>query len=144
MKRPAANKRPKGKRGESALIDRLSAKLPKPSGQARARVRAWLAGLRPKSTAASLVSLVRRHPAAAQILGGIAEAAPYLWDAIATDPARLRNLLGADPDRTFDALIGKIKVTAAAARPQAALMRTQREAKLEATLLLVPSHIALR
>src|SRR5262245_8551972 len=141
MKRPAANKRPKGKRGESALIDRLSAKLPKPSRQATARVRAWLAGLRPKSTAASLVSLVRRHPAAAQILGGIAEAAPYLWDAIATDPARLRNLLGADPDRTFDALIGKIKVTAAAARSQAALMRILREAKLEAALFIALTDI---
>src|SRR5262249_60003533 len=104
MKRPAANKRPKGKRGESALIDGLRARLPKPSRQEAARVRAWLAGLRPKSTAASLVSLVRRHPAAAQILGGIAEAAPYLWAAIATGPARLRNLVGPHPSRTFPPL----------------------------------------
>src|SRR6516225_2864504 len=141
MKRPPANKRPKGKRGESALIDRLGGKLPKPSRQATARVRAWLAALRPKSTAAALASLVRRHPAAAQILGGIAEAAPYLWDAIANDPAQLRNLLGADPDRTFDALIGKTKVAAAAARSQAALMRILREAKLEAALFIALTDI---
>ena len=141
MKRPAANKRPKEKRGESALIDRLGGKVPKPSRQATARVRAWLAALRPKSTAAALASLVRRHPAAAQILGGIAGTAPYLWDAIANDPAQLRNLLGADPDRTFDALIGKIKVAAAAARSQAALMRILREAKLKAALFIALTDI---
>ena len=141
MKRPAANKRPKEKRGESALIDRLGGKLPKPSRQATARVRAWLAALRPKSTAAALASLVRRHPAAAQILGGIAGTAPYLWDAIANDPAQLLNLLGADPDRTFDALIGKIKVAAAAARSQAALMRILREAKLKAALFIALTDI---
>jgi glutamate-ammonia-ligase adenylyltransferase len=97
--------------------------------------------MRPKSTAASLASLIRRRPAALQILGGVAEAAPYLWDAIAADPARLRNLLGADPDRTFDALIEKIKVAAAAVRSQATLMRILREAKLEAALLIALADI---
>ena len=38
------------------------------------------------------------HPPLAKLLGGIAEAAPYLWDLVRADPARFVRLLDSDPD----------------------------------------------
>src|SRR5947209_1897341 len=105
MRRPAAIKRPKRKRNDAALVHRLGAALPRPSAQAAARVAAWLASVRPKSAGKSLTALVRRCPAAARLLGGIAEAAPYLWDAIDADAARLARLLLADPNRALAAVL---------------------------------------
>src|SRR6516164_958156 len=61
MKRPPANKRPKGKRGESALIDRLGGKLPKPSRQATARVGAWLAAPPPRRWRRLFADIQLRH-----------------------------------------------------------------------------------
>jgi len=38
----------------------------------------WLASLKAKTTAKALKTLAHTHPALAKLLGGIAEAAPYL------------------------------------------------------------------
>jgi glutamate-ammonia-ligase adenylyltransferase len=166
MTRPAANERPKAKRGEAALIDRLGGALPTPSRSANARVAAWLSGLLAKSRANSaklkssklkptkvkssrrksstfkpLPTLIREHPSATQVLGGIAEAAPYLWDAVTADPGRLTRLLGADPDRTLATLIEQTRVAAASARSQAELMRILRKTKLDVALLIALADI---
>src|SRR6266568_4141855 len=142
MRRLAAIKRPKRKRDDAALVHRLGAALPRPSAQAAARVAAWLASVRPKSAGKSLMMLIRRDPAAAQLLGGIAEAAPYLWDAIDADPARLTRLLLADPNRTLAALLEKTHIAGASARSQAELMRILRDMKAEAALLIALADIA--
>ncbi len=141
MRRPAAIKRPKQKHDDAALVHRLGAALPRPSAQAAARAAAWLASVRPKSVGKSLTTLIRRDPAAARLLGGIAEAAPYLWDAIDADPARLARLLLADPNRTLAALLGKTRTAAASARSQPELMRLLRDMKGEAVLLIALTDI---
>src|SRR5947208_15190122 len=141
MRRPAAIKRPKRKRDDAALVHRLGAALPRPSAQAAAHVASWLASVRPKSAGKSLTTLIRRAPAAARLLGGIAEAAPYLWDAIDVNPARLTRLLLADPNLALAALLEKTHAAAASARSQAELMRILRDMKTEAALLIALADI---
>ena len=141
MRRLAAIKRPKRKRDDAALVHRLGAALPRPSARAAARVAAWLAGVRPKSAGKSLMMLIRRDPPAARLLGGIADAAPYLWDAIDADPARLTRLLLADPNRALAALLGKTRTAAASARSQPELMQILRGLKAEAALLIALTDI---
>ena len=97
--------------------------------------------MRPKSAGKSLTTLIRRDPAAARLLGGIAEAAPYLWDAIDVNPARLTRLLLADPNLALAALLEKTHAAAASARSQAELMRILRDMKTEAALLIALADI---
>jgi [glutamine synthetase] adenylyltransferase / [glutamine synthetase]-adenylyl-L-tyrosine phosphorylase len=167
MKRPAATKRPKQKNGAASLIHRLGGTLPRPSADALARVTAWLAGARPKSTtttkscakqrakprakprakshlkslANSLTVLTRGHPAAARMAAGIAEAAPYLWNAIEADPVRLARLLVTDPEGALAQLIEKTQRAAATVRSQPELMRLLRAAKSESALTIALTDI---
>jgi len=141
MKRRAAAKRPRQTRNQAGLAHRFGAMLPKPTAEASARVAAWLASVRPKSGSKALTTLIRRNPALARVLGGIAEAAPYLWNAIEAKPARLLRLLGADPAHSLAALVQKTKVAAAGARSQLELMRILREFKLETALLIALADI---
>jgi len=140
MKRRAATKRPKQTRNGAGLVHRFGITLPQPTAEATARVTAWLADIRPKSVGKSLTTLMR-SPSLTRVLGGIAEAAPYLWNAIEAKPARLLSLLGADPDHTLAALIQKTKVAAAGARSQPELMRILRKFKLDAALLVALADI---
>jgi [glutamine synthetase] adenylyltransferase / [glutamine synthetase]-adenylyl-L-tyrosine phosphorylase len=141
MKRRPARKRRKQTGSPAGLVHRFGATLPQPTPQACARVMAWLAALRPKSVGKSLTALVHQNPALAHVLGGIAEAAPYLWNAIEAEPARLLRLLAIDPSLTLAALIERTQAAAAAARSQLELMRLLREMKLEATLLIALADI---
>src|SRR6516164_10142639 len=141
MKRRAAAKRSRQTHNRAALVHRFGATLPKPAAEASARLAAWLADLRPKSVSKALTTSLRRNPALARVLGGIAEAAPYLWNAIEEKPARLLRLLDADPAHSLAALIQKIKVAAAGAHSQAELMGILREFKLEAALLIALADI---
>jgi len=141
MKRRAAAKRPRQTRNQAGLVHRFGAMLPKPTAEASARVAAWLADVRPKPVGKALALLMRRKPALARVLGGIAEAAPYLWNAIEAKPARLLRLLDADPADSLAALVQETKVAAAGARSQLELMRILRELKLEAALLIALADI---
>jgi [glutamine synthetase] adenylyltransferase / [glutamine synthetase]-adenylyl-L-tyrosine phosphorylase len=76
-----------------------------------------------------------------RVLGGIAEAAPFLWNAIEAEPARLLRLLATDPSLTLAALIEKTQTAAAAARSQLELMRLLRDMKVEAALLVALADI---
>jgi len=71
--------------------------LPQPGAESSARIATWLVEIRPKSVGKSLAQLMRRNPALTRVVAGIADAAPYLWAAIAAKPSRLLRLLGADP-----------------------------------------------
>jgi len=141
MKRRAAPKRPKQPGNRAGLVHRFGARLPKPTAEASTRLAAWLAELRPKSVGKSLTLLTRRNPPLARVLAGIADAAPFLWNAIAAKPERLLRLLGADPGQSLAALIKKTKAAAAGERSQLELMRILRELKLEAALLIALTDI---
>jgi [glutamine synthetase] adenylyltransferase / [glutamine synthetase]-adenylyl-L-tyrosine phosphorylase len=136
MKRAAAKKRPKRTGNDKAFIGRLGGALPEPSAQAAARVAGWLPRVKPKSAGNDIKALLRRHPPLAQILGGVAEAAPYLWDQIEADPAQFVRLLGSDPDRALASLLAKMQSDAATAPSQDDLMRVLRESKTHAALLI--------
>jgi glutamate-ammonia-ligase adenylyltransferase len=136
MKRAAAKKRPKQSRGDRAFIGRLGGALPEPSGQAMARLAAWLPRVKPKTAANEIKALMQRYPAMGQILGGIAEAAPYLWDQFEADAGGFVSLLGRDPDRTLPAIMATMQSHGAAAPSQDDLMRILRESKAQAALLI--------
>jgi [glutamine synthetase] adenylyltransferase / [glutamine synthetase]-adenylyl-L-tyrosine phosphorylase len=141
MKRRAGTKRPRQTRDQAGLIYRFGATLPNPTAEAGARVMAWLAELRPRSVGRSLANLTHGNPSLARVLGGIAEAAPYLWNVIGAKPARLLRLVGADPAQSLTALIRKTKAAAAGTRSQPELMRILREMKLEAALVIALADI---
>jgi glutamate-ammonia-ligase adenylyltransferase len=144
MRRPACANRPKQQRqktDDGALIRRLSGALPQPTAQAAARVTGYLAGLKATAAGRTLKSFIRAHPPLANLLGGIAEAAPYLWDLVEGDPARLVRLLGGNPDPVLAALLAGTKNAAAGAPAKADVQRILRSMKAEAALLIALADI---
>jgi [glutamine synthetase] adenylyltransferase / [glutamine synthetase]-adenylyl-L-tyrosine phosphorylase len=141
MKRAAAKKRSRQTRGDTALIERLGGALPQPSAQGAARVATWLPNVKPKSAGNEIKTLIRRHPAAGQVLGGVAEAAPYIWDSIQADPAGFVRLLLRDPDGELMALLAKMQSDAAAAQSQADLMGILRDIKSRAAHLIALADV---
>jgi glutamate-ammonia-ligase adenylyltransferase len=141
MTRPAAGApTPTQERGEAALLRRLGGPLPVASPQSAARVAAWLEGAESRS-AATLTALLREYPPLAQMLDGIAEAAPYLFDLIQSEPARFLRLLDSAPDDALASLVERTRQGAAAATSQADLMRILRRMKAEAALLIALADI---
>ena len=103
---------------------------------AQARVAAWLADLADQPAAAALAQLAADHPAVPGLLAGFCESAPYLWDLVRAEPARLVALLQSDPDRRFeDILVGAAR-SADATRDEAGIMALLRRLKQEAALLI--------
>jgi glutamate-ammonia-ligase adenylyltransferase len=141
MRRPAAGKRPKEKRDQSTLIWRFAGQLPTPSAQSSAQVLAWLAAFKAKAAGKAIATRIRQHPPLMQILGGIAEAAPYLWDLVQADPGRFVRLLEAAPDDALAALLAATQSAAATARSAEDVMRILRRMKAEAALLIALADI---
>jgi [glutamine synthetase] adenylyltransferase / [glutamine synthetase]-adenylyl-L-tyrosine phosphorylase len=153
MKRPASGgrrrKSPKLTLDEAALIGRLNADhfpnrgigLPQVAPQPSARVSAWLVSIAASAAGKSLGALVEDNTVLSRLLGGIAETAPYLWDLVCADAARLLRLLRHDPDERMDALLAKARRGGVSARTTGALMRTLRQAKAEAALLIALADI---
>ena len=75
------------------------------------------------------------------MLGGVAAEAPYLWDLIRADPARLVSFLTHDPEEELARLLAKARTDAAAARNSAAVMRSLRQMKAGAALLIALADI---
>ena len=152
MKRPGAKKRPSQKRqkrqkqqknqkgDDAALIRRLSGALPVAGTASSAQVSAWLASLKTKAGKA-LQTLVREQPLLLRLLGGVAEAAPFLWELIQADPTRFARLLDHDPDAALAALLAATQDAGAAARSQDEVMRTLRRMRAQAALLIALADI---
>src|ERR1700683_5263258 len=149
MRRPAVSKNPKKspklKIRETALIRRFTFSrqtergvpgLPVAPPQPSARVSDWLAGVTAIAPGKALGKLVRETPALLQLIGGIAESAPYLWDLICADPARLLRLVNHDPEAELASLLAATRRSSASARTQNTLMRGLRRGKAEAALLI--------
>ncbi len=98
MRRPAPGKRPTHNLDEAALVQQLAGALPHASAAGRARATEWLANIARTASGKALKALIDRHPALTNLLDGIAEAAPYLWDLVRDDPARLLRLLSRNPE----------------------------------------------
>src|SRR5579863_3194627 len=144
MRRPARAKRPKPRRqkcDDAALIHRLGGALPLLSASASARVASFLASLEANAAGKALKTLVRAHPPLASLLGGIADAAPYLWELVQADAARLVRLLGSEPAAALAALLAETKTAAAMAHSQDDVMRLLRRMKADAALLIALADI---
>ncbi|MGA7956235.1 MAG: bifunctional [glutamine synthetase] adenylyltransferase/[glutamine synthetase]-adenylyl-L-tyrosine phosphorylase, partial [Xanthobacteraceae bacterium] len=115
--------------------------MPQPTVQAAARVTGFLAGLKAAAAGRALKSFIHAHSPLANLLGGIAEAAPYLWGLVQADPARLVRLLGSNLDTALAALLAKTKNAAATARALADVHRILRGMKAEAALMIALADI---
>ncbi len=140
MRRSASGKRPKQNLEEAALVRRLAGALPRASAQGRGRVAEWLSAIARTAVGKALASLVAGQPLA-NLVGGIADAAPYLFDLIRADPERFLRLLTHDPGDELAALLTTTHEAAAVARGPAALTRVLRRMKAEAALVIALADI---
>jgi [glutamine synthetase] adenylyltransferase / [glutamine synthetase]-adenylyl-L-tyrosine phosphorylase len=105
------------------------------SGKAASRLSGWLSDVTP-GHAATFEEIFGRFPHARQILSGIAEASPYLFELMRSDAGRTLALLQSDPDRHFAALIDQTREHVWTASNEAQAMLALRRAKAEAALLI--------
>jgi [glutamine synthetase] adenylyltransferase / [glutamine synthetase]-adenylyl-L-tyrosine phosphorylase len=102
--------------------------------KAEQRLKDWFADIEPAHSAA--IGDLIGHPHAKNILLGIAEFSPYLFDLIRADAARLVRLLGCDPETHLAGLIEKTSAEVMAASAEADVMVLLRRLKAEAALLI--------
>ncbi|MGB7035430.1 MAG: bifunctional [glutamine synthetase] adenylyltransferase/[glutamine synthetase]-adenylyl-L-tyrosine phosphorylase, partial [Xanthobacteraceae bacterium] len=115
--------------------------MPLPSQQGCARLSEFLASQKRSAATRTLQSLAEADAPLPRVLGAIAEAAPYLWDLIGSDPDWLVRLLQSDPDTALGDLLAATRTAAAATRSQANLMRLLRRMKAKAALLVALADI---
>lgn len=101
---------------------------------AEQRLNDWLAEIEPAQSAAIREWIGQSRTR--DILRGICEFSPYLFDLIRADPARLVRLLGCDPEPHLAALIEKTSVAVLAASSEAEVMPLLRRLKAEAALMI--------
>ena len=94
----------------------------------------WLAELAPEQSAA--IRALLGHARARQILLGIAEFSPFLFELARADAARLIRLLSCDPEPYLASLIERTSREVFAAADEAEAMRLLRRMKAEAALLI--------
>lgn len=104
------------------------------SNDAEQRLKDWLAELEPEQSAAIDGWLDR--PFAKNILLGIAEFSPYLFDLIRADAARLIRVLACDPESHLASLIENTSRAVLAAEAEADVMHLLRRMKAEAALMI--------
>jgi [glutamine synthetase] adenylyltransferase / [glutamine synthetase]-adenylyl-L-tyrosine phosphorylase len=136
-----SGKRPISKGEDGALVRRLAGALPRASAQGRDRSAEWLSSIAGSAAGKSLKSLVSAQPRLRAMLSGIAGTAPYLWDLICADPARLSRLITANPETELAALLKTAQRAGATARGVAGLMRSLRRMKTDAALLIALADI---
>jgi glutamate-ammonia-ligase adenylyltransferase len=103
---------------------------------APARLAAWLAETADHPAMVALAQLLADYPAVNGLLAGFARSAPYLWDLVRADPARLLALLQSDPDRRFADLLAGAAAAATTTRDEPGIMALLRRLKQEAALLV--------
>ena len=132
---------PRQEHGEAALVRRLGGPLPVPSAQSASRVASWLKGVTPETARTTLTALIGEYPHLSQLLDGVAEAAPFLFDLIQADAARFVHLLESGPDEALAAVLADARDAAAVAAEQADVMRVLRRVKADAALLIALADI---
>ena len=102
MKRVASRQRKSSGKAATTLaqqvVDAPRVFAPK---EAKARVAQWLAEIGRKPPGKSVKRLIIASPKVEALLGGIADGSPFLWDLIASDPARLVAILESEPEAHF-------------------------------------------
>jgi glutamate-ammonia-ligase adenylyltransferase len=117
----------------------LAARIALPGGVPaadHARLKAWLAEIAEAAAGPALTRLLAVHPQAAELMAGFSTNAPYLWDLVRADPARLLRLLQSEADAGFADVLARAASAAARVREEAAMMALLRRLKAEAALLI--------
>src|SRR5712671_1440093 len=102
--------------------------------KAEQRLNDWLAEIEPEQSAA--IDELLEHPRAKNILLGIAEFSPFLFDLIRADAARLIRLLSCDPETHLEAVIEETSRNMLTASGETEVMHLLRRMKAEAALLI--------
>jgi len=111
---------------------------------ARKRLNGWLTDIgkgRRKAAAKTLNELLRSKPKVRDLMLGLAEGSPYLWDLAGGDARRLAGLLEADPDQRLQLLCQEMSQGVAAAVDEAGAMQVLRRVKAEAALMIALADI---
>ncbi|HEY2532971.1 MAG TPA: bifunctional [glutamine synthetase] adenylyltransferase/[glutamine synthetase]-adenylyl-L-tyrosine phosphorylase [Xanthobacteraceae bacterium] len=141
MGRPEGDERPQLKGEATALVERLGEALPRASAESSASVSEWLESAAANASAKTLKRLIGEHPRLFALLGGIAAAAPYLWDLVRVDPKRLVRALSNDPDGELASLLAEGRRATDAVLSAEVVMRVLRRMKAEAALLIALADI---
>ena len=88
-----------------------------------------------------LEPLFVRHPNVRELIQGIAEGSPYLWDLIRANPARLGAILTANPEQHLASILARNFHGVDDVRDEAEVMRRLRLMKAEAALLIAVADI---
>ncbi|VIO71596.1 Bifunctional glutamine synthetase adenylyltransferase/adenylyl-removing enzyme [Bradyrhizobium ivorense] len=104
------------------------------SASAEQRLTDWFAELEPAQSGA--LEALLAHPFARDILRGIAEFSPYLFELARADAARLIRILSCDPESHLGDLIETTSREVAAAASEADVMQLLRRMKAEAALMI--------
>ncbi len=122
------------KHGESLATRFVEAPHIAASRSDERRFENWLAELEPAQSAR--IEALLAFPFARNILDGIAEFSPYLFDLVRADPLRLIRLLECEPDAQLAALVAEARGAVLATSDEAEVMRLLRRMKSEAALLI--------
>ena len=112
-----------------------------PSIPVSAKVDAWLSELDAGAEAAPLRQIFSAHPKSLQLIAGVADYSPYLWDLVRADATRLLRILVADPDRHFQTLLQDGRAILSSTGDEAEAIRALRRMKSEAALLIAFTDI---
>ena len=108
---------------------------------ASAKVDVWLAELETRADAQALQHIFSAHPKSLQLLAGVAEYSPYLWDLARADAARLARILSAESDRHFQRLLQTGSAILSSTDDEGEAMRALRRMKSEAALMIAFADI---
>src|SRR5262249_26254587 len=86
LRRPGSGRRKKPGIAPAWPARRMAGALPRGARGGGAKVAEWLAGTGRTASGETLSALLGAHPPLAQVLGGIAASAPYLWHLAQADP----------------------------------------------------------
>src|SRR5262249_6369458 len=113
--------------GRRSLAQRIAgAPRLRAAGEGHARVADWLARHASTDAGGTIERRLRDHPTLAQLIAGLAEGSPHLWELARAAPERLAALLEAEPEARFDAILADGRAGVAAARDEAQAMRALR------------------
>src|SRR5215471_11936904 len=145
--KPAAKPRPVSGQAEAdrSLAGRIvTAPQLQSASDARKRLNVWLTDIgkgRRKAAANTISELLRSKPKVRDLMLGLAEGSPFLWDLAGGDPRRLADLLQADPDQRLQILCQDMIQGVASAADEAAAMQVLRRVKAAAALLIALADI---
>jgi glutamate-ammonia-ligase adenylyltransferase len=124
-------------RAGPCLVDRINPAAANGAAEpGRLRLADWLGDIAASPAGATLRELLNVHPPLEALLAGFAGNAPYLWDLVRADPARLARLLQTDPDRGLEDILAGAGQPAAEPRDEGSVMEDLRRMKAAAALLI--------